>query len=109
MTGLRRSGDSRSVLLGSQFFTPRSVIDSLNIHTPTNFGDPRRQSTVQPMIKCTVRDVVILKPTLKWPHVLLAANFSRIFAGFHFHGLFPLHQLVSQCKGIPLPPAFLLD
>ena len=96
MTGLRLSGDSRSVLLSSQFFTPFGVVDSLNIHSPTDFGDPRRQPTIQPMIKCTVRDIVILKPTLKWPHVLLAANFSRIFAELHFHRLYPLHKSLSQ-------------
>src|SRR4051812_11412821 len=67
MTGLRLSDDSRSVPLRSQFFTPIGIVDSLNIHTPTNFGDLRRQSTIPPMIKCAVRDIVILKPTLKWP------------------------------------------
>jgi hypothetical protein len=94
MTGLRLSGDSRSVLLGSQFFTPFGVVDSLNIHTPTNFGDPRREAAMKPMVKCTVWNVVILKPTLKWPHVLLAANFSRMFASLHFHGFYPMHQCV---------------
>jgi hypothetical protein len=108
MTGALASGDSRSVLLGSQFFTPVGVVDSLNIHTPTNFGDPRRQSTIQPMIKCTVRNIVILKPTLKWPHVLLADDFSRMFAGLHFHGLYPLHHRAAQCKSMLLPPIFLL-
>src|SRR5690242_2955577 len=76
MTGPRLSGDSRSVLLGSQRVAPFSVVDSLNIHAPTNFGDPRGQPTIQPMVKCTVRDIVILKPTLKRPHVLLVTNFS---------------------------------